>query len=81
MDNCKVLRLNARTGQHNALTTYAGINLPLVQCTDLTGGELEPITDYRDSVERVNTGFPRLLRNETTWEIITNELVQLDSRY
>lgn len=46
----KMVELNARTGQTNALQEAAGMSLPLIAYTDITGGDLTRFRDYQDGV-------------------------------
>jgi D-aspartate ligase len=50
----KLIELNPRYWQQNALAERCGMNFPLIHYLDMTGGEPKPALDYRPGVKWLN---------------------------
>ena len=50
----KLIELNPRYWQQNALAEKCGMNFPLTNYLELTGGETETVLDYRHGVKWIN---------------------------
>ena len=50
----KLIELNPRYWQQNALAEMCGMNFPLMNYLDLTGNDPKPIIDYRKEIKWVN---------------------------